>query len=123
MLQPGRGLITRDQYDAVLLDLDGVTANLHAAWRKTMFDEYRRKRASERRIVPFDLATDDRPPDPMNTRLTSRTSEQNVSETMFHPECPVPPETMRALGNGYLGLRAADQVVAPDCEQQTCQTS
>jgi hypothetical protein len=33
--------ITRDQYDAVLLDLDGVitdTANVHAACWKQMFD-------------------------------------------------------------------------------------
>ena len=33
--------ITRDQYDAVLFDLDGVitdTANLHAACWKQMFD-------------------------------------------------------------------------------------
>jgi beta-phosphoglucomutase-like phosphatase (HAD superfamily) len=41
--------ITRDDYDAVLLDLDGVitdTANLHAACWKQMFDEYLQKRAA-----------------------------------------------------------------------------
>jgi beta-phosphoglucomutase-like phosphatase (HAD superfamily) len=41
--------ITRDRYDAVLLDLDGVitdTANLHAACWKQMFDEYLQKRAT-----------------------------------------------------------------------------
>ena len=35
--------ITRDQYDAVLLDLDGVitdTASVHATCWKQMFDEY-----------------------------------------------------------------------------------
>ncbi|MGH8586317.1 MAG: hypothetical protein ACREWE_09110 [Gammaproteobacteria bacterium] len=35
--------VTRDQYDAVLLDLDGVitdTANMHAACWKQMFDAY-----------------------------------------------------------------------------------
>src|SRR6188472_3722409 len=55
--------ITRDQYDAVLFDLDGVitdTANLHAACWKQMFDEYLRKRAAERGepFCPFELATD-----------------------------------------------------------------
>ncbi|HWE22071.1 MAG TPA: hypothetical protein VG758_33660 [Hyphomicrobiaceae bacterium] len=55
--------ITRDQYDAVLLDLDGVitdTANLHAACWKQMFDAYLQQRAAERGepFRPFDLATD-----------------------------------------------------------------
>ena len=43
--------ITRDDYDAVLLDLDGVitdTASLHAACWKQMFDEYLQKRATQR---------------------------------------------------------------------------
>ena len=45
--------ITRDQYDAVLLDLDGVitdTAGIHAACWKQMFDEYLQKRATQRRL-------------------------------------------------------------------------
>ena len=55
--------ITRDQYDAVLLDLDGVitdTANIHAACWKQMFNEYLQKRAAERGepFRPFDLTTD-----------------------------------------------------------------
>ena len=55
--------ITRDDYDAVLLDLDGVitdTANLHAACWKQMFDEYLQKRVAERGepFHPFELATD-----------------------------------------------------------------
>jgi beta-phosphoglucomutase family hydrolase len=64
MPQPNRRHgITRDQYDAVLLDLDGVitdTANLHAACWKQMFDEYLQKRATQRgeAVRPFDLATD-----------------------------------------------------------------
>src|ERR1700747_3759956 len=39
--------ITRDQYDAVLFDLDGVitnTASIHAACWKQMFDEYLQER-------------------------------------------------------------------------------
>jgi len=64
MRQPNsRRVITRDQYDAVLFDLDGVitdTANLHAACWKQMFDEYLQKRATQRgeAFRPFDLATD-----------------------------------------------------------------
>jgi beta-phosphoglucomutase-like phosphatase (HAD superfamily) len=55
--------ITRDKYDAVLFDLDGVitnTANIHAACWKQMFDEYLQKRATQRgeAFRPFDLATD-----------------------------------------------------------------
>jgi beta-phosphoglucomutase-like phosphatase (HAD superfamily) len=48
--------ISRDQYNAVLLDLDGVitdTASVHAACWKQMFDEYLHKRAMEaKRFVP-----------------------------------------------------------------------
>src|SRR5262252_8855939 len=55
--------ITREQYDAVLLDLDGVitdTASVHAACWKQMFDEYLQKRAAQRgeAFRPFDIATD-----------------------------------------------------------------
>jgi beta-phosphoglucomutase family hydrolase len=55
--------IRRDQYDAVLLDLDGVitdTASIHAACWKQMFDEYLHKRAAQRgeAFRPFDIATD-----------------------------------------------------------------
>src|SRR5499425_840133 len=58
-----RRVISRDHYDGVLFDLDGVitnTAKLHAACWKQMFDEYLQKRAAERGepFRPFDLATD-----------------------------------------------------------------
>jgi beta-phosphoglucomutase-like phosphatase (HAD superfamily) len=51
-------IITRDRYDAVLFDLDGVitdTARLHAACWKQMFDEYLQKASNtERRsFSPF----------------------------------------------------------------------
>ena len=63
MRQPKNKCVNRDQYDAVLFDLDGVitkTANLHAKCWKQMFDEYLQKRASERgeAFRPFDLAAD-----------------------------------------------------------------
>jgi beta-phosphoglucomutase family hydrolase len=55
--------ITRDKYDAVLLDLDGVitdTATIHATCWKQMFDAYLQQRAAERGepFRPFDLTTD-----------------------------------------------------------------
>jgi len=55
--------LRRDQYDAVLLDLDGVitdTASIHARSWKRMFDEYLRERSSRtgEPFRPFDIATD-----------------------------------------------------------------
>jgi beta-phosphoglucomutase family hydrolase len=55
--------VSRDQYDAVLFDLDGVvtdTAGLHAMCWKQMFDEYLQKRARQRgeAFRPFDIVTD-----------------------------------------------------------------
>jgi len=55
--------ITRDRYDAVLFDLDGVitdTAKVHAACWKEMFDEYLQKRAAQagEPFRPFDLVSD-----------------------------------------------------------------
>jgi len=62
-MQQSKYAISREQYDAVLFDLDGVitdTANMHAACWKQMFDEYLQKRAGERgeQFCPFELATD-----------------------------------------------------------------
>src|SRR5262249_49634144 len=58
-----RPLVTRDRYDAILFDLDGVitnTASLHAACWKQMFDAYLKKRAMQRgeTFRHFDIATD-----------------------------------------------------------------
>ncbi|MGA7485992.1 MAG: beta-phosphoglucomutase family hydrolase [Xanthobacteraceae bacterium] len=63
MRQPKSKRVNRDQYDAVLFDLDGVitnTATIHATCWKQMFDEYLRKRAEQKgeAFRPFDLATD-----------------------------------------------------------------
>jgi beta-phosphoglucomutase family hydrolase len=63
-MQPeNRHAITRDRYDAVLFDLDGVitdTANLHAACWKQMFDEYLQNHAAQggEAFRPFDPVTD-----------------------------------------------------------------
>ena len=64
-MPPGKSkhAITRDRYDAVLFDLDGVitdTASLHAACWKQTFDEYLRRRATQRGELfrPFHIVTD-----------------------------------------------------------------
>jgi beta-phosphoglucomutase family hydrolase len=64
MRQPdNRSAITRDRYDAVLLDLDGVitdTASIHARCWKQMFDKYLQNRATQRgeTFRAFDLGSD-----------------------------------------------------------------
>ena len=55
--------ITRDRYEAVLFDMDGVitdTVSIHAACWKKMFDEFLRKWAmrNTQRFRSFDLGTD-----------------------------------------------------------------
>ena len=62
--QPVSGpVISREKYDAALLDLDGVitdTASIHAACWKQMFDEFLQKHGTERGepFLPFDLDAD-----------------------------------------------------------------
>ena len=108
MQQPdGRYVVSRDQYDAVLFDLDGVvtnTAKLHAACWKQMFDEYLQKRAGERgeAFRPFDLATDyrlylDGKPrfDGVRDFLASRGIKLPEGDSDDPPQA----ETVRGLGN------------------------
>src|SRR5262244_189792 len=102
-----RRVITRDKYDAVLLDLDGVitdTASLHAACWKQMLDEYLQKRASERgeAFRPFDLVTDyrlylDGKPrfDGVRDFLASRGIKLPEGDSDDPPQA----ETVRGLGN------------------------
>ena len=99
--------ISRDQYDAVLLDLDGVitdTANMHAACWKQMFDAYLQQRAAERGepFRPFDLATDyrlyvDGKPrfDGVRDFLTSR----GIQLPEGSPDDPAQADTVGGLGN------------------------
>jgi beta-phosphoglucomutase family hydrolase len=56
-------VITKEKFDAVLFDLDGVltaTAKMHAACWKKMFDDFLHKLAQEQGepFQPFDIATD-----------------------------------------------------------------
>jgi beta-phosphoglucomutase family hydrolase len=106
-LRDGKFAITRDQYDAVLLDLDGVitdTASVHAACWKQMFDEYLQKRAAQRgdAFRPFDIATDyrlyvDGKPryDGVRDFLTSR----GIRLPEGRPDDPPEAETVDGLGN------------------------
>ena len=99
--------ISRDQYDAVLLDLDGVitdTASVHSACWKQMFDEYLLKRATLRgeAFRPFDIATDyrlyvDGKPrfDGVRDFLTSR----GIQLPEGCPDDPPQTETVGGLGN------------------------
>jgi beta-phosphoglucomutase family hydrolase len=100
-------VITRDKYDAVLLDLDGVitnTASLHAACWKQMFDAYLKKRAVQKGepFQPFDIATDyrlhvDGKPrfDGVRDFLTSR----GIKLPEGTPDDPPEAETIGGLGN------------------------
>src|SRR6478735_9131281 len=102
-----RGRITRDRFDAVLLDLDGVitdTASVHAVCWKQMFDEYLQKRAMERGEIfrPFDVASDyrlyvDGKPrfDGVRDFLTSR----DIQLPEGTPDDPPQIETVGGLGN------------------------
>jgi beta-phosphoglucomutase family hydrolase len=108
MQQPeSKPALQRDQYDAVLLDLDGVitdTASIHAACWKQMFDEYLQDRATRRgeAFRPFDIATDyllyvDGKPryDGVRDFLASR----GIRLPEGSPDDPPQAETVDGLGN------------------------
>jgi beta-phosphoglucomutase-like phosphatase (HAD superfamily) len=99
--------ITRDQYDAVLLDLYGVitdTACIHATCWEQIFDEYLQKRATHRgeAFRPFDIATNYRlyvdgklRYDGVRDFLASR----GIRLPVGSPDDPPQAETVDGLGN------------------------
>jgi beta-phosphoglucomutase family hydrolase len=99
--------ITRDQYDAVLFDLDGVitdTANMHAACWKQMFDAYLQKRAVERGepFRPFDIATDYRlyvDGKPRFNGVRDFLTSRGIELPEGSPDDPAQAETVGGLGN------------------------
>jgi beta-phosphoglucomutase family hydrolase len=107
MRQPKSKRVNREQYDAVLFDLDGVitnTANLHATCWKQMFDEYLQKRARQRgeAFCPFDLSADyrlyvDGKPRFDGVRDFLRSRRIQLSEG--NPDDPAEVETVHGLGN------------------------
>jgi beta-phosphoglucomutase family hydrolase len=107
MPRPENKRVNRDQYDAVLFDLDGVitnTATLHATCWKQMFDEYLRERAEQKgeAFRAFDLATDyrlyvDGKPrfDGVRDFLRSR----GIQLPEGNPDDPADVQTVHGLGN------------------------
>lgn len=99
--------ITRDRYEAVLFDMDGVitdTVSIHATCWKTMFDEFLQKWAMRNAepFRPFDVVTDyklqvDGKPRYQGVRdfLTSR----GIVLPEGTPEDPPAAETICGLGN------------------------
>jgi beta-phosphoglucomutase family hydrolase len=107
MAQAESKRVNRDQYDAVLFDLDGVitnTATLHATCWKQMFDEYLGRRAEQggEAFRPFDPAADyrlyvDGKPrfDGVRDFLRSR----GIQLAEGSPDDPAELETVCGLGN------------------------
>ena len=99
--------ITRAQYDAVLLDLDGVitdTAGIHAACWKQMFDEYLQKQATQRAEAfhPFDIATDYRlyvDGKPRYDGVRDFLKSRGIELPEGSPDDPPQAETVGGLGN------------------------
>jgi beta-phosphoglucomutase family hydrolase len=107
MRQPDSKRVSRDQYDAVLFDLDGVvtdTADLHARCWKQMFDEYLQKRARQRgeAFRPFDLAADYRlyvDGKPRFDGVRDFLSSRGIQLPEGNPHDPAEAETVCGLGN------------------------
>jgi beta-phosphoglucomutase family hydrolase len=107
MPQPKSKCVSRDQFDAILFDLDGVitdTANLHATCWKHTFDEYLQKRARQtgEPFRPFDVATDyllyvDGKPRFAGVRDFLKSRGIELPEGA--PEDPTDVETVCGLGN------------------------
>jgi len=107
MRQSDTKRVTRDHYDAVLFDLDGVvtdTASIHATCWKQMFDEYLRNRARNRgeAFRPFELATDYRlyvDGKPRFDGVRDFLSSRAIHLPEGNPEDPTDVETVCGLGN------------------------
>jgi len=99
--------ISRQQYDAVLFDLDGVitdTASLHAACWKQMFDEYLKERATKRGepFQPFDLSKDYRlyvDGKPRYNGVRDFLKSRGIELPEGNPHDPPDAETVTGLGN------------------------
>jgi beta-phosphoglucomutase-like phosphatase (HAD superfamily) len=102
-----KSAITRDRYDAVLLDLDGVitdTASVHAACWKQMFDEYLQKRATQRgeAFRAFDIAADYRlyvDGKPRFDGVRDFLASRDIQLREGTPDDPPEAETVCGLGN------------------------
>jgi beta-phosphoglucomutase family hydrolase len=107
MSRPESKCVNRDQYDAVLFDLDGVitnTATLHAICWKQMFDQYLRERAEQKgeALRPFDLATDYRlyvDGEPRFDGVRDFLRSRGIQLPEGNPDDPADVETVHGLGN------------------------
>jgi beta-phosphoglucomutase family hydrolase len=99
--------ISRDGYDAVLFDMDGVvtdTAGIHVASWKKMFDEYLQKRADRDGLPfrPFDSATDYRlyvDGKPRYEGVRDFLRSRGIVLPDGTPDDPASAETIHGLGN------------------------
>ncbi len=102
-----RYLITREKFDAVLFDLDGVltdTAKVHAACWRTVFDEFLQARARRtgQPFEPFDIGSDySRYVDGKLRQEGTRSFLQSrgIELPFGHPESPPEEETVWGLSN------------------------
>jgi beta-phosphoglucomutase family hydrolase len=102
-----RPLISRENFDAVLFDLDGVltdTAKVHAACWKTMFDEFLQAHAlrTGQPFRPFDIATDyNRYVDGKLRQEGTRSflESRGIDLPFGRPESPPEEETVWGLSN------------------------
>ena len=99
--------ITRERFDAVLFDLDGVltdTAGVHATcWKKT-FDEFLKRRAVERKepFFPFDIGSDYKlyvDGKPRYDGVRSFLESRDVELAEGGPDSPPDEDTVGGLGN------------------------
>ena len=100
-------VVTKDRFDAVLFDLDGVltdTARIHAACWKEMFDDFLRQRAAENNepFRPFDIASDYKLYVDGKARfdgVQSFLESRSVHVPYGEPDSPPNNETICGLGN------------------------
>src|SRR5215471_20679322 len=100
--------ITPDRFNAVLFDLDGVltpTAKIHSRCWKTMFDDFLRRRAAERKepFQPFEIDTDYKRYVDGKLRyegVRSFLASRNIALAQGTPDDPPTAETVCGLGNG-----------------------
>jgi beta-phosphoglucomutase family hydrolase len=106
-MRPPHSPITRDRFDAVLFDLDGVltsTARIHASCWKTMFDDFLARRARQRNdpFRPFDVAADYKLYVDGKLRyqgVRSFLASRNISIPEGTPTDPPTADTVCGLGN------------------------
>ena len=99
--------ITPDRFDAVLFDMDGVltsTATIHSSSWKTMFDDFLRHRAAQRKepFRPFDIQTDYKRYVDGKLRyegVRSFLASRDIALAEGTPEDPPTVETVCGLGN------------------------